>query len=747
MFNAIAVLLLLLFIPGATIAVAAGMRIAPALVIGPAITFALSGLAAWGLGALDISYNPATAALCWLLLIVVALICRLFTRRLRDVPLAAAAADDDAPETYAADNPTWQQIAFAAGGVVISTATLMVPAFVKIRQLPLGIASIQQTWDTLWHASVIRSILDNGVASATQMGEIQNVETQAPTYYPAAWHDLGAVFTDLLNLPVPDAITYLGIIIPSVLIPLGAAALAWRIVDRPGWFAAVSTGIAALVAGVLPVLMPIGIFVSAWPYQVAMALVGSVFWVLASLPRKPHRIVIAALALVGLGQVHPSGVPTVALITVVWWLGYQLWNPARKDLGVFRSRLRDLLLLASPAISSAALLLPQWLVGQSLGEDIKEFSATEDVTRAESWAVAVEMLTRHMEVYRPYWLMLALALVGALLLTFGPSWIRRAWVVPMWAISIVFVVHALNNFGTFIAGPLKTYNTFHYDTPHRLIMTTAYFVSAAAGAGTAAIARWCAKVSRTWAESRNTASTNKDAASLDTAPVSTSDSASGATAEKLGILAKPIAMSLLVSTIAAACIVPYGILRNRSIYDFAYKSPREWAMISGADLHAFDWLAKQPEAMQHRTFTIHSEGSGWMYSRNHLPVVFPHYDWPDADEQSATAMLYWHGDFLGSGVPGDINAPNDVDKAADKLDVAFLYISPPNYWADQEPNEKLTKYLWGAPGVTPVYKDKEVIIYARNSMVSDQRIDEMRAQSPEVLPPSATRGWSDGRVS
>ena len=190
----------------------------------------------------------------------------------------------------------------------------------------------------------------------------------------------------------------------------------------------------------------------------------------------------------------------------------------------------------------------------------------------------------------------------------------------------------------------------------------------------------------------------------------------------------------------------YGVASNASAADFAYKSPREWQIISKADLKAFDWLAEQPEAHKYRTFTNPPEGSSWMYARNDLPVVFPHYDWPVANKWTATSMLYWHADYLGFPDPDRPDGVNDVDRSARKLIVGFIYLSPPGIWDSKEDLEFPGEGLWVAPGVTPVYRDREVTIFAFNDVITPERIDEMRASSPEVIPPSATRGWSDGRV-
>ena len=70
------VLVLLLVLPGALLGVASGLRLGWALAIGPALTFAVTGLAGWFFGAVGIAYSTITAALVWLAMILAALVWR-----------------------------------------------------------------------------------------------------------------------------------------------------------------------------------------------------------------------------------------------------------------------------------------------------------------------------------------------------------------------------------------------------------------------------------------------------------------------------------------------------------------------------------------------------------------------------------------------------------------------------------------------------------------------------------------------
>lgn len=752
----------LLVLPGALLGWASGLRAGWALASGPAVTFAVTGLAGWLLGAVDIGYSLVTAALVWLALILVALVWRRFAPA--QVPARAttsepaestesaptAASSEPAATTESNATPvkggdagerasaskgrkTRALVALPAiGGVLAAFATMAWAALSRIDRVPHQLESVQQSWDVHWHASVIRYILDTGMASSTRMGEIQNFETQSPMYYPAAWHGLGALYADVSGQTVAATVNILGLVAPALLISLGAAALAWRIIDRADWTASIAAGLAAVLTTAVPVLMPIGVYVGAWPYLLGLAMTGIAFAVLTSVPHAPVRIFGAALVLIGLGQLHPSAVPATLLIVFAWWIAGRLWRPARPELGPVRSRLRDIALLAVAGIGAAAFLVPQWLSASSQAEDIRTETATVDVDRFTAWYRAVNMLTRHAEDFGTVWAVVIPGLVGLLL---ALVLLRRPWPLLAWAMSVVFTTHALNPFGLGFAGVLDIYNDLHYATPHRLVLTTALLTTAAGGAGIALLLALPSRLRRRKdgdAEARAPESTG----SADTAAAGT---AAGSTAVRGSAVRVPVAQ-LLIAVALAAGFIPYAVHRTAPVNDFVYLDVRDGRVISERDLRAFAWLAQQPEAMEHRVFTNPNEGSGWMYPLEGIPTVFRHFVWPDADKFSATSMVYWHADKIGWGQPWLNQSANDVDVALESLDVSFIYVSPPYFWQDQRINQRFLEGIWHARGLTPVYRDEEVVIYAVNWKIDARRIAEMRAQSPEPMPPMVTRG-------
>ena len=80
-----------------------------------------------------------------------------------------------------------------AAGVLLGALLIMWAAYRGI----VHWQSIPSTWDAVWHANTVRFILDTGQASSTHMGELRNVETHQPLYYPSVFHALTAVFCQL----------------------------------------------------------------------------------------------------------------------------------------------------------------------------------------------------------------------------------------------------------------------------------------------------------------------------------------------------------------------------------------------------------------------------------------------------------------------------------------------------------------------------------------------------------------------
>ena len=115
-----------------------------------------------------------------------------------------------------------------AAGVLLGALLIMWAAYRGIAHWQ----SIPSTWDAVWHANTVRFILDTGQASSTHMGELRNVETHQPLYYPSVFHALTAVFCQLTGAAPTTGYTLSSLAASVWLFPSSAAMLTWHLL-RP----------------------------------------------------------------------------------------------------------------------------------------------------------------------------------------------------------------------------------------------------------------------------------------------------------------------------------------------------------------------------------------------------------------------------------------------------------------------------------------------------------------------------------
>ncbi|MBI8999450.1 hypothetical protein M0E87_01195 [Corynebacterium sp. CCM 9185] len=600
-------------------------------------------------------------------------------------------------------DPVW---VLPATGVLVAFVLLLSRSLTLLRDTRYGLENIFQGWDVHWHASVVRFIQETGVASPTRMGELQNIESREVLFYPTAWHSGAAIVRELTGTSSIAAINLTSIVLPALLLPLAASVLAWRLVGNRGLTAQIAAGFAAVIVVPLPVLYWIGYYVGAWPYLAAIGMAFIVLALFMSVPAAPVRAFAAALVFVGMVETHPSAATIVVLVLGLWWLLDLVWRPTHRSTNLREricSRIRDFLLLAATGLAATLVLLPQILTGLGQSEEVKSFVAYEDLTRSESWWAAIQMQTRHTDAFGINEPLLWAAAVGGVILV---VWRRNIWAPLFWFISVVVTVNSLLPFTeTWWSGLATQIGSLHYNTAHRLVMPVAMFTAAAAAVALAAVGRLVL----------------------------------------MGPIRRAARFSVPLSVVAALVggvfLVQEADDEMQFVSDFAIGAARDGRMVDSTDLKAYRWLAKQPLAYEGTIMSNPADGSGWMYPYNGLPNVFRHYLWPTVPVTSATNRMFWNPNQLGTGNFDDPNMENEVDKAAQRLNVHYIYVSPPNFWAFQEPVPEMEVELWNTPGVTPVYKDRQVSIYAVNEWFTDSELDRMRrpGNSPEPLPPLPTR--------
>ena len=176
-------------LPGLAVSWVAGLRLPAAIASALPVTFGIIGLSAWMWGVTSAPFNLWTFGVSMVLALAVAAGWRyLFARKARRggaVPWRRALFPGQAD---------WVSWIIPAVGVVTGAAMSITDRLRWLARLPNGADNIVQGWDTQWHANLVRFVMDEGVASSTRMGELQNVETHAKLLYPSAFHAGTALF-------------------------------------------------------------------------------------------------------------------------------------------------------------------------------------------------------------------------------------------------------------------------------------------------------------------------------------------------------------------------------------------------------------------------------------------------------------------------------------------------------------------------------------------------------------------------
>lgn len=615
-----------------------------------------------------------------------------------------------AEQTEEAKTPWWKKPGsfvdpawiIPAVGVIAGARIIIGKSLDFISRAPEGLNNVFQGWDVQWHANVVRWIMESGIASPTRMGELHNIETQKTMFYPSGWHAGTYFIADIGGVSPIEAVNVASAVIPGVGFPLSVGLLAWKMMRGRSITAQLGAGLAALMIFGAPAGYWVGNYVGAWPYVAAVALTGVVIALFMNVPSNPRYGFAAAMALMGVTQMHPSAVTIIVGALLLWWLCWLLWVPARPAHGARQAimvRLRDVGLLAATGLGGTLLLLPQILMGSEVTEEVAAFSGVEDISYGEAWSKALWMNTRHVSAFEGIdltWVLWAAAIGGVALLV----WRRNLWAPLLYFFSLALVVNALRPFGGVWGDILSPIGGLHYSMAHRLIIPVAMILFAAAGIGVAVLIRLvCLAPVRKWATGS------------------------------------------AIASIIVVIPVSWGIYANLWSQ---IKTGAEWAinasreddrMVSAVDLRAFDWLARQPHAYEGYIMGEPADGHSWMYAYNGLPTVMRHYDWPADTKDSDTRLLYWWPNALGAGNPDAPNERNHVDEAAEHMGVNYIVISPENFWMSQPRNERMMDGLWFTPGVTPVYVEQNVAIFAVNEAFTDEELEKMRepGNSPEPL--------------
>lgn len=300
------------FLPGLVVALCGRLRGLAAFALAPALSLAVGGVGAILLGFLGIrwsvwSYVGITAVV----VLLVVLLARALHRGNRP-PTGEAGATAVVPRVMQ-PRPFLRMRRFAPlVGVVMAS----IVSFAPFRD-GMGRPDFPAlTWDSVYHHSAIRYILDTGNGSSLGLGAVAT-NNDAPAYYPGAWHDL--VSLTVGQLPITVSLNVAALVLSCVIWPLSIAYLARVAFPRLTWLPllapVVASGFVAFPARMIS-------YGTVWPAAMGTALVPAL---------------IALMLVVTSRDTDPGARRSSCLVLVIAFSGAALCHPTAPIAAVFLS--------------------------------------------------------------------------------------------------------------------------------------------------------------------------------------------------------------------------------------------------------------------------------------------------------------------------------------------------------------------------------------------------------------------------
>jgi len=577
---------LLLTVPGALVARAAGLRWPLAFAVGPALTYGVVGLSIVPFGAVGIRWSAGSALAALAVVVALLLGNRAVLLRYR----GAHPRGSGGPRRVGGPELG------AAAGVLIGAAAIGYAAW---RGMP-NWQSIPSTWDALWHANTVRWILDTGQASPTHMGEFRNVETQAALYYPSAFHALAAVLAQLTGAAPTTAYTLSSLAAAVWLFPLSAGLLTWQLLigRTTHWRAAGAAGTAAALAASFTAVPYVEFDTASMPNMVGYGLAVPAFVLLTTSLTHRNRIPLAVIAFVGVFSVHPTGALVVVTLLLAWWMLDALRHPVRGRGG-------DLATLAAIAVPALVLLVPQILAVLPQLEEInsRQFLTYGGPRRALFDAVFQH--SRHLNDFPIQNILIGLAGAGFVLLLIKRIW----WPAAVWLLLVLAILWSSAPFGGVVGALIGMYADLFYSDPRRLSGVVTMLLTPMAG-----IALFSATLLLIAGARLLFRRYNHD--------------------PDRGFW---IATTTIVLVIACVVLSWHYLPRHRFLMGEKY----DQAIVGDKDLEAFTHLASLPGAGDTVIGNSNTDGTAWMYAVAGLHPLWTHYDYPVRQGPGKNRFIFW----------------------------------------------------------------------------------------------------------
>jgi hypothetical protein len=609
--------LLLLIAPGAIVGRIAQLTWPIAIAVAAALTYGVVALAIIPFGALAIPWNGWTALAALIAVCVVITGLQFLFARYRDTEAEAQAVNG------------WPAVTVAAG-VLLGALVVSWAAWRGIVRWQ----SIPSTWDAVWHANTVRFILDSGQASSTHMGELRNVETHAPMYYPSVFHALTAVFCQLTGAAPTTGYTLTSVAASVWLFPSSAATLTWFLV-RPvttEWRAAGATATAAALSASFTSVPYVEFGVAAMPNLAAYGVAIPTFALIASTLRHRDRIPVAVLALVGVFSVHLTGGFVVILFLLGWWLLDALSHPVR-------GRLTDTLTLTAVAVPTGLILAPQFL-GVLKQADIIAGHAFPSFKSVKQGVIDALLLhTRHLNDFPIQYGLVVLSGIGMAIFLYKKIW----WPPAVWLVLTVATIYSGAPFRNPVGRSIEEFSQFFYNDPRRLSAAVTMLMTPMAGFALFAVVMvLMAGVKRL--------------------------------ADRFRPLPAPVWISATAVVLVLATVLTgrHYLYRHLVLFGDKYDS----VIIDQKDLDAMAYLATLPGAKHTIIGNSNVDGTAWMYAVADLHPLWTHYDFPQQTGPGYFRYIFWSR--ANTGNPW-------VVEAVRVFNIRYIYTSEPTVRGFKEP--------------------------------------------------------------
>jgi D-galactosaminyltransferase len=636
--------LFLLIAPGAIIARIAQLTWPIAIAVGPALTYGVVALAIIPFGAIGIPWNG------WTALATLAVVCVVM---IGAQPLLARYRDSEA-EARGIDR---RQALTVAAGVLLGALLIMWAAYRGL----VHWQSIPSTWDAVWHANTVRFILDTGQASSTHMGELRNVETHQPLYYPSVFHALTAVYCQLTGAAPTTGYTLSSVAAAVWLFPTSAAMLTWQLLRPRTTHAAGVAATAAALSASFTSVPYVEFGTAAMPNLAAYGVAIPTFVLVISTLRHRDRIPLAVLALVGVFSVHLSGGFIVILFAGAWWLLEACWHPVR-------GRMADVLTLAAAGVPAGLILAPQFIGVAKQAGIIAGHAFPSFKTVKQGIIDALLLHTRHLNDFPTQYGLVVLSGIGMAILLYKRIW----WPPVLWLVLTVATIYSGAPFRNPLGAAVEQFSQFFYNDPRRLSAVVTMLVTPMA-----AVAVFTLVVGAV------------------------------AVAKRFIKLPAPVWVSATVLLLALTTVFTAReyLYRHLVLLGDKYDS----VMINKKDLDAFAHLAALPGARNTLIGNSNVDGTAWMYAVADLHPLWTHYDFPQQTGPGYYRFIFWayaDADAL-PGVPEEKRAL--VPEAIRALNIRYILTSAPTVRGFKVPDGlvSIDRSKWWAK----IYDDGEAWIY------------------------------------